>query len=433
MKPETRFRSARSGRPAVVNLANRLLGWAGRWLPFTADALLDVAVGKDPGLAQEGLLFRAELEALCEAVERESALHLVGRLAARDDTARMVRTQLRARRALREDPVDGVELLPPLSILGWPRTGTTFLLGPLAQDPAHRSLPYYESFDPVSTLGAEERARKVDAMLRGLDRLSPHYQSIHAMKGDDPEECVALFMLAFRTLQFDFQYRAPGYVRFLAETSPRDAYAFYLDLLRLVQRARPAGERWLLKDPTHLLALDTLLDLLPEGRYLLTHRDPVAALGSIASLYAHTRALFSDDVDPRLLGPEILAGYWPAGMERALAVRDAHPEARIVDLRYGDLVRDPLAAVERLYGQLDLVLSDEARGAMERYVREHPQHPERVHRYSLEQFGLREDEVRERFAPYCERFGIEPEKPSKPAVARFSATAGPSTAASSSE
>ncbi|MDJ0850847.1 MAG: sulfotransferase [Myxococcota bacterium] len=412
MKPETRFRGARADRPALLNLANSLLGWAGRWLPFDAAALERAAGKDDPELAREGLLFRSELEELCESVERESALNLVGRFAARDDTARMVRTQLRARRALRDDPVDGVQLLPPLYILGWPRTGTTFLLGLLAEDPAHRSLPYYESFDPVSTLGIEARVKKVDAMLRSVDWLSPHYQSIHAMKGDDPEECVALFMLAFRTLQFDIQYRAPSYARFLLETSPREAYSFYLDLLRLVQRARPQGERWLLKDPTHLLALDTLLDFFPQGRFVLTHRDPAAALGSISSLYAHTRSLFSDDVDPLRIGPEILAGYWPAGMERALAVRDANPEARVVDLRYGDLLRDPLATVERLYGLLELELSDEARRGMERYVREHPQNPERVHRYSLEQFGLREDEVRERFAPYCERFGIEPEKPS---------------------
>ncbi len=412
MKPETRFRSARADRPALVNLANALLGWAGRWLPFDADALERAGARADPELAREGLLFRAELEALCAAVERESALNLVGRFAARDDTARMVRTQLRARRALRERPVDDVALMPPLYILGWPRTGTSFLLGLLAQDPAHRSLPYYESFDPVSGLGVPERVKQVDTMLRSVDWLSPHYQSIHAMKGDDPEECVALFMLAFRTLQFDFQYRVPSYVRFLLETSPREAYVFYLDLLRLVQRARPEGERWLLKDPTHLLALDTLLDFFPQGRFVLTHRDPVAALGSISSLYAHTRALFSDDVDPLRIGPEVLEGYWPAGMERALAVRDASPAARIVDLRYGDLVRDPLATVERLYGQLELDLPDPARRAMERYVREHPQNPQRVHRYSLEQFGLSEGEVRERFAPYCERFGIEPEKPS---------------------
>jgi len=411
-KPETRFQNARADRSWLVNFANTALGWCGRFVSLDPDDFVRRAVAAVPGARERDVRFREELRLLCEAMERDCKLHLVGRLSAREDTIRMVRTQLRVQHAIERRGRDGLpELMPALFVLGWPRTGTTHLLGLLAQDPAQRSLPYYESFDPAPPPEgrADRRAEKVDKMLGSVRLLSANYQSIHPMKGDDPEECVALFMNAFRTFQFDFQYRAPDYVRYLLETSPLPAHRFYLDQLRLLQAARPGGVRWLLKDPTHLLALETLISLFPDARFVFTHRDPVAAIGSICSLYAHTRAMFSDDVDPRAIGPEVMSGYWPGALERALEQRAQHPDRMFADLRYADLVRDPIATLERLYGSLGLELDETARGAMQAYVAAHPQSRDRRHRYSLGQFGLREAEVRERFKGYVERYGVEPE------------------------
>ena len=331
----------------------------------------------------------------------------------------MLRTQLRVKRALAERAERGEtlpELMPPLYVLGWMRTGTTHLLGLLAEDPAHRALPYYESFDPVPPPPGrpDRRAAKVDKMLASVGMLSRHYQSIHAMRGDDPEECVALFMNALRTYQFDVQYRVPGYVAHLDATDPRPAHAFYEQQLRLIQHSRPAGERWLFKDPTHLMHLGVLMEQFPAARFVFTHRDPVEAIGSLCSLYAHTRAMFSDDVDPLAIGPEIMAGYWPSALEDALALAEAHPERRFAHVHYAELVRAPLATVEKLYLDLGLDLGDEVHDRMRAYVEAHPQAKTRVHRYSLEQFGLREEAVRERFADYVARYGVEV----SPAVSR---------------
>jgi hypothetical protein len=413
---EARFTSARADRALAVNVANAALRWARRFISLDPDDWVRRAVAAVEGASESDVGFREELRLLCLGIERDSDLHFVGRLSARDDTVRMIRTQLRVRRALAEraERSGGLpELMPALFILGWPRTGTTHLLGLLAEDPAHRSLPYYESFDPVPPPPGREdrRAQKVDKMLGSVRLLSAHYQSIHPMKGDDPEECVALFMNALRSYQFEFQYRLPDYVRYLQQSSPLEAYRFYCDQLRLCQAARPAGERWLLKDPTHLLGFETLIELFPEPgtRFVFTHRDPVAALGSICSLYAHTRAMFSDAVDAQAIGPELMAGIWPDALERALEQRAARPGLVTADLHYAALVRDPLPTLERLYAALDLELRPAARQAMAAYVAAHPQARSGAHRYALEQFGLRAGEVRERFKAYSERYGVEPE------------------------
>ena len=403
---DARFRDARADRPRWVHLLNTLLAPTAGWIGLSPDRLEIHAQREADRLGIDGLAFVEESRCLLESIESEARLHWLGRVAARDDVLRLMRTQIRVRGAIRDAPVDDVALMPPLFILGWPRTGSSHLLGLLAQDAANRALPYYESFDPVPPRGRDDRAARVDSMLRFVDRLAPSYQAIHPMKGTDPEECVALFMLAFRTLQFDFQYRVPSYVRLLRSTDPSPAHVFYRDVLRLIQRVRPGGQRWLLKDPTHLFSFETLCELFPDARFIQLHRNPADVFGSMSSLYAHTRALFSDAVVPEEIGHELLEGYWGPGLDELLEARARRPEVPVADLRYEDLMRDPLGAIEATYARLGISLSEQAGAAISAYAMANPQHAKGRHRYSLGSFGLSEEALRERFGVYATRFGI---------------------------
>jgi hypothetical protein len=119
--------------------------------------------------------------------------------------------------------------------------------------------------------------------------------------------------------------------------------------------------------------------------------------------------MFSDAVDPKAIGPEVMRGFWPDALERALEQRAARADVVSADLHYAELVRDPAATLEQLYEALGLELRPAVRDAMSDYAAAHPQASRRVHRYSLEQFGLRPEEVRERFERYVERYGVAPE------------------------
>ena len=401
------FRDAREGRPAWM----RVLGAAGRWLPRLAAPSAQASWRSAHAAVPDGLPDPAAVQALAALVaslERDARLHLVGRIAARDDSARLARTHLRIEAALRREPAILATALPePLLIVGWPRTGTTFLHTLLAEDPAHRTIPYWESFDPVPPrAGPDRRIERLDRMLARLAGFAPGYQAIHPMAARQAEECVALFMNVFRTLQFDIQYRVPGYVEWLLAQDARIAYEAWARQLRLVQYHRPCGERFVLKDPTHLVHLETALQLFPRARVVFTHRDPARAFSSIASLYAHTRAIFSDDVDPRALGRELLAGYWPPALERALALRERLPAGRVADVRHADLVRDPLGTALRLYRDLGLELGGAAREALRRFAAARDAGPRREHEHSPEAFGIDAAALRERFASYCQRFAL---------------------------
>jgi hypothetical protein len=403
------FRGAAASHPLPIRILNRL----GRLVPGTrslsADAIWQEA--RSGGLAECEPTPEAAcaLEVLLDSLATNVRMNFVGHYSARDDTIRLARTHLRVHRALRETPgVDDVALPPAIFIVGWPRTGSTFLHQLLATDPASRTIPYWESFDPVPPAAGrpDTRIARLEKMLGLLERIEPRYHAIHPMTAEAAEECVALFMNEFRTLQFDFQYRVPEYVRWLLAQDAGVAYDLYRRQLQLIQLHRPTGERQILKDPTHLVHLETLVERFPEAKLVFTHRDPAFSISSMCSLTAYTRALFTDDVDPVALGREIMAGHWPTALDEARKIRASLPPDRSVDVRHADLARDPVGTAESIYRALGLEMTEPARAAMGAFVRRQAQEHTARHEHALEGFGLTRDAVRDRFADHCQQLDL---------------------------
>jgi len=403
------FRDARSSQPWLI----RALNGAGRVLPrpkpIEADAIWAAARKGNLAEFEPTAEAQAALSALTESLAANVSLTPIGRFSAMDDTVRMAKTHLRIHRAYEDDPEIAATPLPAtVFIIGWPRTGTTFLHQLLASDPANRTIPYWESFDPVPPAPGvtDTRIARLDKMLGQLRSLAPNYDAIHPMTAESPEECVALFMNEFRTMQFDFQYRVPEYAKWLLSQDAGIAYDLYRQQLQLIQHARPSGERFLLKDPAHLLHLETIVERFPEAKFIFTHRDPAEAISSICSLVAYTRALFTNDVDPHAIGAELLNGYWPEALERSRKVRAMLPEGRAIDVRHPDLRTDPIGTAEKIYGALGLDFSESARGGIVNNLEARKQATSGKHHHSLEGFGLTRDEVRERLAGYCEEVNV---------------------------
>jgi hypothetical protein len=76
------------------------------------------------------------------------------------------------------------------------------------------------------------------------------------------------------------------------------------------------------------------------------------------------------------------------------------------DVLYPDLVADPIGTMETLYRAFGMELSGQAAANMKRFLKENPQHKHGKHTYTLEEFGLDEDEIKEKYGPICKRFGI---------------------------
>lgn len=402
------FTHARRSHPYWARTVNRL---GGSFEPFgrpDADRYWEIAQRRQPDAGDPTPETRASLQALVESLNEDAGLSFIGKIAARIDCTRMATTHLRVERALRETAgVEDVELLPPVFVLGLFRSGTTFLHRLLAQDPDSRTLPHWESFDPVhSPEGPEARQKRLAFTLGLADILSPNIKAIHPMDAYQTDECRALFTNIFRTLQFNVQYRVPGYVEWLLGQDSRIAYRHYRRELQLIHQSRPFGKRFVLKDPTHTFFVDTITEVFPDARFVFIHRDPVDTLSSICSLHAYARSVFSSDVDATSLGRELPGSYMMRMLEPAVAAVDRLPANRVAHVRSPDLSRDPVGTVARAYEQLGMQFTEEAGDEMQAYVVAKRAESSLRHVHTAEGFGLDAAAIRDGFSNYCDRFDL---------------------------
>ena len=82
---------------------------------------------------------------------------------------------------------------------------------------------------------------------------------------------------------------------------------------------------------------------------------------------------------------------------------------QILDVRYQDLVADPLATIGGLYAQWGLSLSDEAKAGMRAHIEARPQGQHGTHQYSFADTGLDLEQEQAKFAAYQERFNVPSE------------------------
>ena len=82
-------------------------------------------------------------------LERTATLHLLGRLAIRQECLRLLSNRLRIQEDLKRFPlIEQTPIRKPLVIVGLPRTGTTLLHHLLAQDPSARFPRMWELLQP---------------------------------------------------------------------------------------------------------------------------------------------------------------------------------------------------------------------------------------------------------------------------------------------
>ncbi|UJR79058.1 sulfotransferase family protein [Sandaracinus amylolyticus] len=406
-------------RPRVIRLANRLMrGLGGRgWRISLDESSLIEAAEERTGLLDLGdATFRQPMRVLLRAIDEEARLHPIGRYITRERLISTLATRMRLEELVRRHPrIESERTTKPIVIVGLPRTGTTLLHRLLASDARIRTLSSWEALSPVplDPAGAdlEERQKRVANAQRaesGLRWMAPDFFAVHPVDALAPEEDVLLLDLAFRSTVPESTLRVPSYAMWLEEQDQTPAYRYMKRVLQALQWQRPAeGEhaRWVLKTPHHLEWLDVLLDVFPDATIVWTHRDPQQVVPSFCSMLAHGRGVFSDDVDPHEIGRSWLR-KGTRMMTRAMDVRKRVGDARFVDVRYGELMENPLAVVRRIEERTGMPWTKDAETRMRDTLRSEVQHRHGVHRYRLSDFGLAERDVDRALEHYRDAFRV---------------------------
>ena len=353
--------------------------------------------------------FRRRFGTLCASLENEAQLNVRGRARAHSRLHLMLCSRLR-QVDWRAHRSEGPPIVAPLLGTGLPRAGTTFLHNLLAQDPAHVSATAAQAAMPVPPAGGRVDAERNEVYRRVLDFqgfTGADVTAIHPYAADMPEECVFLQEASCAVL-FGAFFDVPGYAQ-AAAPDIADAYAWQIGVMHTLQEGRDA-ERWALKAPGHMLNWEAMIAAFPDARIFMNHRDPGKVIPSMVGLYAKLRSLFSDRVaDPKPFARQLVS-TWSGVLDKVTAWRTAHPEIPVFDVRYTDLVADPIGEAERLYAAFGLDLRAEARARMERFLEtdRHGKGPARA--YGLADYGLDEAVIEEAFGPYIDRYGVARER-----------------------
>ena len=302
-------------------------------------------------------------------------------------------------------------IIAPIVICGLPRTGTTHLHNLMSADPALRSLPYWESLEPVlaererPAPGAPDpRRERTSVALSFLDAALPYFKRMHEMTVEHTHEEIQLLAIDFSTMLFETTAPMPLWRDAYLTRDQRPSYAYLRKILQALQWLR-GGTRWVLKSPQHLEQFPALVETFPDATFVVTHRDPVSVTASMVTMIAYTARLTRDRVDLDGIG-----GYWANRLELMLGrcAGDHHvlPAERTIDVHFDEFMADDLAMVARVYELAGQPLDARSQAAMTAFMAEHPRGRFGAVRYDLTEFGLHAAERRDALRFYTDRFEV---------------------------
>jgi hypothetical protein len=350
--------------------------------------------------------FVERLEALCRAMREEGGFNGAGIMQQHVFILGLLKNRLLIEDLVGRHPeILDENIVAPIIICGLPRTGTTHLHNLMSADPSLRSLPYWESLEPVLAdsecpeAGAPDpRLERTEVALSFLNTALPYFKRMHAMTVGHTHEEIQLLAIDFSTMLFETTAPMAAW---------RDAYAYLHKVLKVLQWLR-GGTRWVLKTPQHLEQFPALVETFPDATFVVTHRDPVSVTASMVTMIAYTARLTRDRVDVEGVG-----SYWADRLERMLRrcaeERDALPAERTIDVHFDEFMADDLAMVARVYDLAGQSLDQRALDSMASFMAAHPRGRHGAVIYDMAQFGLDSAERRRALAFYTERFGVTTE------------------------
>jgi hypothetical protein len=290
----------------------------------------------------------------------------------------------------------------PIFVTGLPRTGTTALHRLLCEDPRHQGLEMWLTQVPQprpkrETWGSNPLYVRLQQNFDKHHAENPEFMGVHYMSADMVEECWQILRQTMLSVAYESLAYLPTYSAWLRQQDWTPAYARHRRNLQLIG-LNDIGKRWILKNPSHLFALDALMAVYPDALVIQMHREPRTIVASSSSLSAQATAGQSEKFLGDVIGRTQL-DLWARGAEAFHASRQKYDPAQFLDVAYRDFSADPLGTVDLVYETFGLDLPGDVRARLAA-VHEQSSSGERQpsHSYALADFGLTEADVDRRFA-----------------------------------
>ena len=369
--------------------------------------------------------FLERLDLLLDEWGNDSGLTGIGRLSLRNKLVLFASNRLLVCDLLNRHPeIHETHIDRPIIVAGLPRSGTTHLLNLLAADQRFRSLPLWESYEPIALPnetpepdGASPRYKRTADAWSMMQQVTPHLAAMHPMNPDHIHEELELMGPNFASYNFEWLSMSPRWRDHYYANDQTPHYEYMKTMLKILQwqdlrdgrQEANHVKRWVLKCPQHLEQLPVLKNVFPDATAVVTHRDPVAVIQSSVTMLAYGQRINRTRVETTRL-----IDYWSDRVEHLLrsCVRDRATwnSNTSIDVPFHTFMADDFGMVENIYEVADIDMTATAQVQLKDFVDEHPRGKHGRMSYHLKRdFGVEPAKLRERFRFYFDRFDIRPE------------------------
>ena len=376
--------------------------------PLDADVLHEKAI-RETGLDDFGAGdYRERLEVYLAALREISGLHGAGVVNLHSQLLQCLKNRLLLTDLLKRHPeIHDIDLVSPVFITGLPRTGTTHLHNLIGTSSAFRTLPYWEGVEPFplpAEAGVEPdpRLARMDMAVGFLNAVMPHFPLIHEMTTAHAHEEIQLLFNDFSTMLMEVLADVPQWRDYYRSHDQTPHYEYLATQLKALQFLR-GGRRWLLKSPQHLEQLPALSRVFPDAVVVCTHRDPMPVALSFVTMITYSARMHRSPIPVQELAVSMIDRLQMM-LDAFLRDRDLIGPERSVDIRLEDFMSDELGVAESIFGLAGQEVTEHDRAAMAEYLAGHQRNRLGRVAISAEMFGLDEDDLSARFAPYRDRF-----------------------------
>ena len=367
------------------------------------------------GFPDPELHLHCNLAALVGSLNRQDRLSEEGRASTHAGLVRVVKDRLEGLKWIGDFPeIADEDIESPVFLTGLPRSGTTYFQYLFDHDRRFRLIRTWEAIMPFPPPGHDpasvERRKAMERQVNDDLRTKVEgFDALHLIDEDGPQECHLFLEHGFGAAGFHNMHDVPEYFDFLMdELDLEPVYQVHKRMLQLLQWQCPRP-RWALKYPNHVLAMDVIRKVHPSARFIMTHRDPVQTLASIAKMSFSLRsAREAGPVDPHRVGAQ-MTQFIRRHIDRIMAFCTGPDASCVHHVDYYRLASNPETLLDEIHAGVGTDTPDDVRASISAWRAANPQGKRGVNRYTLEQFGLVEDELRELFADYTRHFAIPTE------------------------
>jgi len=368
------------------------------------------------GIADADIGVRANLERLVDSLNVDAKLPPKGAASAHKVLVDRTADRLEGLKWSREHPEIGNEVIrQPVFLTGLPRSGTTFFQYLFDSDSRFRLIRTWEGISPSPPPGYDAESVKRRKAEEGERRRHTRpqvagFEALHLIDADGPEECHAFMEHSYAAAGLYNLFNVPSYFNYLMTSLDLTAaYRVHKRQLQLLQWRMPQP-RWALKYPNHVIAMKNILEVYPDARFVITHRDPVQTLASISKMSLTLRGTrYDTPVDPKVVGRQML-DFVQRHINRIMAFCKSAQADRATHVDYYRAIDNPAKVVAEVHASLGIDTPAEVSNAVTEWHARNPKNARGANSYALEQYGLDQHAVAEQFGDYMRHFDIPREQ-----------------------